>query len=144
MAKKLYVFSTLTAPQCYTNHTGGGNDLPIPLMVDGREGVLIHGGAGLIDANGIHTPRGVATEVTEAQVEYMRQNPIWQLHEKNGYVVVDSADAPDAEKAAADMASRDGSAPLVPEDLPDDEQPVVAGAPAAAQPANAKRVKRGG
>lgn len=113
---KLYVYSTLAASVAYTNHADGGADLPIPLPP-----VLIKGGAGVANEHLI-TPRGVATEITEQQAEYLRGNALFQLHEKNGYVQISTANT-DPEKAAADMEARDNSAPMVPPDLPEDMQP---------------------
>lgn len=121
MSKTLIVFSTLASSVAYTNHVQGGADLPIAL-----EPVTIQGGAGVANDR-IVTPRGVATRVTEAQVEYLRANPIFQLHEKNGFVMV-SENAADPDKAAADMTGRDNSAPVVPQDnIAGDAATVVGG-----------------
>lgn len=108
---KLYVYSTLSCDQNYTNHDTGGADLPVPLPP-----VFIKGGAGVANDRLI-TPRGVATEITEEQAEYLRANPMFQLHEKNGYVQI-SADNADPEKVAADMNRNDGSAPMTGADVP--------------------------
>jgi hypothetical protein len=109
MSKKLVVFSTLASDVAYTNHAKGGADLPVPLPP-----VTIKGGAGVANDR-IVTPRGVATYVTEEQVAYLRENEIFKLHEKNGFVMVSDTDA-DPDQAAADMTGRDNSAPLVPQD----------------------------
>ena len=121
MSKKLYVFSTLASDVAYTNHAQGGGDLPIDLPP-----VVIKGGAGVANER-IVTPRGVATEVTEEQVEYLRANQVFQLHEKNGFVMVSETNG-DPDKVAADMTGRDISAPVVPQDnLASDAQTVVGG-----------------
>lgn len=121
MSKKLYVFSTLASDVAYTNHAQGGGDLPIDLPP-----VVIKGGAGIANER-IVTPRGVATEVTEEQVEYLRANQVFQLHEKNGFVMVSETNG-DPDKVAADMTGRDISAPVVPQDnLASDAQTVVGG-----------------
>ena len=109
MSKKLFVFSTLASDVAYTNHAQGGADMPIDLPP-----VLIKGGAGVANDR-IVTPRGVATTVTEEQVEYLRANPVFQLHEKNGFVMVSESYA-DPDTVAADMTGRDNSAPVVPQD----------------------------
>ena len=80
MSKKLFIFCTLASDVAYTNHAQGGGDMPIELPP-----VVIKGGAGVANDR-IVTPRGVATEVTEEQVEYLRQNEIFKLHEKNGFI----------------------------------------------------------
>lgn len=109
MSKKLYIFSTLAASVAYTNYAAGGADLPVPMP-----SVLVHGGAGVANER-IVTPRGVVTEVTEDQLQYLRENKVFQLHEKNGFVMVSEANT-DPDKAAADMEGRDNSAPIVPQD----------------------------
>lgn len=131
---KLYVYSTLSSDMNYTNHAQGGADLPQALPP-----VFVKGGAGVANDRLI-TPRGVATEITEEQAEYLRANPLFQLHESNGYVQI-SADNVDPDKAAADMTGRDNSAPIVPQDLPADQQPTGEGVSDAA-PAAAPRKKR--
>lgn len=117
---KLYVYSTLAADVAYINHAQGGGDLPIELPP-----VLIKGGAGVANDRFI-TPRGVVTEITEEQGEYLRANVLFQLHEKNGFVEI-SGSYVDPEKAAADMTGRDNSAPIVPEGLSDSELPASVG-----------------
>lgn len=113
---KLYVYSTLSSDMNYTNHAQGGADLPQALPP-----VFVKGGAGVANDRLI-TPRGVATEITEEQAEYLRANVLFQLHEQNGFVQISDAKV-DADVAAADMQGRDQSAPIVPQDLPNDQQP---------------------
>lgn len=125
MSKKLFIFSTLASDVAYTNHAQGGADLPIELPP-----VLVKGGAGVMNDR-IVTPRGVATEVTEEQVEYLRANPVFLLHEKNGFVMVSDTYG-DPDSVAADMTGRDNSAPVVPQDLKDEEQPAAVGGDAPA------------
>lgn len=121
MSKTLIVFSTLASDVAYTNHVEGGADMPIALP-----SVTVKGGAGVANDRFV-TPRGVATTVTEEQAEYLRRNPIFQLHEKNGFVMISSTGG-DADKAAADMTGRDHSAPIVPQDkLAGDAETVVGG-----------------
>jgi hypothetical protein len=115
--KKLYVYSTLASDVLYQNHAPGGADLPIVVSE-----VLVKGGAGVANDRLI-TPRGVATEVTEQQAEALRANPVFVMHEKNGFVQISDSRV-DADIAAADMTGRDSSAPIVPEDLPPDSKPM--------------------
>lgn len=132
---KLYVYSTLSCDQNYTNHVTGGADIPQALPP-----VFIAGGAGVANARLI-TPRGVVTEITEEQAEYLRANPMFQLHEKNGYVQI-SADKVTPDKAAADMTGRDQSAPIVPQDMPADQQPTGDGVGGEAPAQQISRKKR--
>lgn len=132
---KLYVYSTLASDVRYQNVIPGGADLPIV-----ADDVLIRGGAGVANDR-LVTPRGVATPISEAEAEALRANPVFQMHEKNGFVQI-SGEAIDPDKAAADMTGRDTSAPLVPEDLPPDQAPMgmdSESAPSVGRPRGAKK-----
>lgn len=131
MGKKLYVYSTLSADVNYTEYAPGGGDIPVEV---GH--IMVRGGAGVANDR-LVTPRGVVTEVTEEQAEKLRQNKVFQMHEKNGFVQISEISV-DPEKAAADMEGRDGSAPVVPQDLPADLQPTT-GDPEDAPPARSRR-----
>lgn len=114
---KLYVYSTLASDVLYQNHAPGGADLPVVISE-----VMVKGGAGVANDR-LTTPRGVATEITEQQAEALRANPVFAMHEQNGFVQISDARV-DADVAAADMTGRDNSAPIVPEDLKPEERPV--------------------
>ena len=116
MSKTFYVYSTLAADTEYVTYREGGGDMPVP-----ESSVVIKGGAGVANDRFV-TPRGVVTSVTEEQLQKLQQNKVFQLHEKNGYVQYSEAIV-DPDKAAADMTGRDESAPVVPQDLREDEQP---------------------
>lgn len=131
---KLYVYSTLSSDVLYQNHAAGGADLPVVVAE-----VLVKGGAGVANDRLI-TPRGVVTEITEEQAEALRANPVFAMHEKNGFVQIGEAKV-DPDEAAADMTGRDQSAPLVPEDLPADSRP-MGSEDAPAEPAKATRAKK--
>lgn len=113
-----FVFSTLTSDQLYTEYLPSANDLPTP----GGQ-VLIRGGAGVMNDR-IVTPHGVMTQVDDSQMAILMNVPAFREHAQNGYIKVLESEA-DPDKVAADMASRDGSAPLVPQDLPEGQQPKV-------------------
>ncbi len=114
MAKKatLFVFSTLAASVTYPlyGEAAPGNIRPIV------DEVHVKGGAGVVArGEGILTPRGVVTGITEEQAKLLRENDVFMLHQKNGYVTI-SADELDGDAAAALLDGRDNSAPLVPQD----------------------------
>lgn len=115
-----YVFSTLTAPQIYTRTAmTDGNDLP---QTVGE--VFIAGGSNVPDKY-MRTPLGVATPVNDDEMAILNDNDVFKLHQKNGFITVRTADA-DPETVAADMETRDQSAPLVEQDfadLPEEQQP---------------------
>lgn len=110
------VFSTLATSQGYplypkiTKETPQGPIMPL-------EVVYIKGGAGIADKNLI-TPRGVATQVTDHQLEIMEQDEVFKLHVKNGFIKVEAKDRK-IEKAVYGMAPRDKSGPKLPEDYVD-------------------------
>lgn len=110
MSKKFYVYSTLTSGMDYTGYLPGGADLPTTEKV-----VHLNGGANLADKH-LVTPRGVVTLLDEAEVEFLRNHPVFQLHQKNGFVTIEAKQA-EPEVVAANMTGRDKSAPLVDQDF---------------------------
>ena len=98
----------------------GNSDLPVP-----TNKVLIKGGANIADKNLI-TPRGVVTKVNDAEMTLLQENPIFQLHKKNGFVSIQEKHT-EIEVVVADMQGRDNSAPLVEEDFTDKDgaKPIV-------------------
>jgi hypothetical protein len=118
MTKKYYIYSTLTDAMNYTTYRPGGADIP---LVEGN--VTIQGGANIPDKF-LRTPQGVVTPVTEAELELLKANQVFQLHEKNGFIKI-SEKKVDPEVAAADMEGRDKSAPLVDADFTETEVPVT-------------------
>lgn len=112
----LYVYSTLSCDVTYQNHVSGANDMPVVVAE-----VRVMGGAGVANDRLI-TPQGVATSITEQDAEALRNNPVFRLHEENGFVRIEAKKI-DIEKVVADMTARDESAPLISEDLPPDMQP---------------------
>ncbi len=108
----MYIYSTLTAPVCYTTEAGD---------------IVIAGGANVPDQN-LLTPYGKVTKVTDEQYEALKKHYLFQLHEENGYIRADKNKV-DADKAASDMNGRDASAPDTEESLltGDDEVAEVKG-----------------
>lgn len=105
-----HIYSTLTCDQRYTGYAKGGADLPVVAWE-----VLIKGGSNVADKRLI-TPIGVRTEVTDEQLAQLLENPVFKLHVNNGFITVEDVKE-DPEKVAADMATKDDSAPLTPEDI---------------------------
>lgn len=110
-----YVFSTLTAAQVYTRTATGSNDMPKTIA-----SVRIEGGSNVPDKNLI-TPFGVMTEVDDDQMTVLRENKVFLLHEANGFIKVEKK-AASPEKVAANMKTRDDSAPLVEQDFTDEDK----------------------
>lgn len=111
MADKKYVFSTLASTVDYPAYSTGGGDLQTA-----DSATTIFGGANIPDKY-MRTPEGaVVTPVTGDQLDALLQNPVFQLHMKNGFITVHDKNI-DPEKAAANMEGRDQSAPLVEQDF---------------------------
>lgn len=106
----VYIFSTLTASNTYVKYTTGGGDLPVT-----ERSVTIAGGSNLPNKHML-TSIGVMTEVSDEDYAWLQNDEIFKLHMKNGYLTVRDKPAA-AEKVAADMDTRDQSAPLVDADF---------------------------
>lgn len=115
---KIYVYSTLTADQIYTDYRANPNGIP-----QAESKILIKGGANLMTKH-LVTPHGVVTEVTAEELAVLRKNEVFKLHEQNGFLTISESKG-DADEVAADMTTRDQSAPIV---LQDEIIPEPAGA----------------
>ena len=73
--------------------------------------MLVNGGAGMaqIGANGkTIIPDGVLTEVSSEDAEFLAQHPLFQDHQKRGFVkIINITEDPD--KVAQSMQKNDGS-----------------------------------
>ena len=111
-----YVTSTLSNSVRFTNWTRP-TDQHMPPEVIGKP-VLIKGGANLATdphtERGRFTPRGISTEVSDEQLEYLMANNHFKNFMKNGLIEVVSES--DAEKVSKDMEAKDKAAPLTDDD----------------------------
>jgi hypothetical protein len=102
-----FVCSTATNSAYYCEYAKGGADVPVL-----KKKVLIKGGAN-IGGKSLVTPRGVVTEVTQEDLDFLLKNDAFNRHVKNGFLtVVEQKKQPEAEKVAKDMQPADASAPL--------------------------------
>lgn len=129
MAKLLCVFSTMSASVRYVDwKPGAGDGAP----AQEGESVIVKGGAGVADKN-IVTLRGIPTMVTEAQAAMLRANPVFKLHQSNGFVSLEEVPAPPSQETVegkvAKLEGRDGSAPLVDQDFAPGLVPTTGAAP---------------
>ncbi len=106
---KIYVYSTLTSGQSYTIYAPEHNGVPRIL-----ETISINGGANLASKQLI-TPLGVRTEITEEQLEKLKENRLFKMHVEGGFIKTMKIKT-DPEKVVPDLESRDRSAPIVPQD----------------------------
>lgn len=107
---KVFIYSTLSAAVVYRSFKQTGGDVPVA-----GDGIRIEGGAG-VQGSDFVTPMGVATQVTSEQLEILRSDPVFLLHEKNGFITVSDHQV-DPEVAASDMESRDASAQVTEQDV---------------------------
>lgn len=117
-----YVYSTATCSGCYPIYEETGNkDLSvIKKRPDGTPiSILIHGGHGVADKF-MYTPRGVATKVSDEDMEILLAHPMFLKHMKAGYMSYEKKNV-DPEKKAASMKEKDGSYPLTPSDFEESE-----------------------
>lgn len=113
-----FVFSTLTAPQAYTLFEDGVREVNL-----GERICVIKGGAGVANRN-LVTPRGVATEVTDRQLELLNKCPSYLRHKAAGFIREESREIK-IETAVSNMNERDESSPKTPEDYAEGDAPVV-------------------
>jgi len=107
-----YVYSTLGQDMLYTNFVQGGNDLKQPIAE-----VLIRGGAHVMNNKTLITPLGTRTEITDAQHEVLKKNVIFQMHVKNGYIVVQDNKQKIEKVVKGHMEGKDKSAQMTAEDF---------------------------
>ncbi len=111
-----YVYSTGTcsAYYCLYDNNIGGNVAVL------KKKVLIHGGHGVasdkIASHMIHTPKGVVTNVSDEDFNFLLENKSFQRHIKSGFITHDPKKIK-AEKMAVNMTEKDKSAPLTPKDF---------------------------
>ncbi len=106
---KIYIYSTLTSDQVYANYRSSANGVPLA-----ESKIAINGGANLMTKH-LVTPHGVVTEVTAEELAELRKNEVFKLHLANGFLTISEAKG-DADDVAADMTTRDQSAPIVEQD----------------------------
>lgn len=99
---KVYIYSTLTGDQLYSTKAGD---------------VLVNGGANLATRRTLDTPRGVVTEITEAQYEALKSDSLsFAKHIENGFVTADTKKA-EANEVAKGLEPKDKSAQKTEKDL---------------------------
>lgn len=112
-----YVYSTATNSGTYVEYEeNSSNELSIPKKWPNGQPmkVTIRGGHGLADKY-LFTPKGVVTQVSDEEMELLLRNPAFKRHIDRGFMTYDKKKI-DPAKKAANMAQKDGSAPLTPAD----------------------------
>lgn len=116
----IWIYSTLTNGVTIAEYStvtpGAGNDIPRVIKK-----VSLNGGAGVASKRLI-TELGVSTLVTQAELDFLEANAMFQHFVKDGFIKVVKAKgnrAPEVESIVGDMEQRDKSSPLVPNDFDD-------------------------
>lgn len=116
-----YVYSTATCSGTYVEYEkNSSNELSIKKKWPNGQPmqVTIQGGHGVAQASSsshIFTPKGVVTQVTDDEMEWLLTNPAFKRHMDRGFISYDKKRV-DPEKKAKDMAQKDGCAPITPSD----------------------------
>jgi hypothetical protein len=109
-----FVYSTATNATTYATYHENPGSVGLNRI---KRSVTIAGGSNVAAKRTLYTPIGVGTEVSQDDLDFLLTVPAFQRHIARGFVKVSKDTRDNAEVAAADMNSRDGSAPLVPGDF---------------------------
>lgn len=102
-----YIYSTLTNDQSYDIYDVSPSGVQVLVA-----SVKVSGGHGRIN-NHFVTPRGVVTQVTDAELKLLKKCDVFNTHVKNGFIVIDNSKR-DAEAVASEMEVADKSAQATP------------------------------
>jgi hypothetical protein len=108
----MFVYSTLTNALQISEYVTNGGGVPTK-----KRSVMINGGSNIATKHLI-TPQGVVTDLSDSDYEFVKDTQIFKRMLSRGFIKVDSKKV-DVEKVAADMESRDESAPFTPQDYQD-------------------------
>jgi len=115
------IVSTMTDSVKYQEFKKGADG---QLAVDG-DGILIpgrHAGKREVGITSVIIPNGVATEVSNAQLEQLKNNAVFQIHEKNGFIAVEKKTLSAFNKSRLEEkppndSKKDAAAQITPEDM---------------------------
>jgi hypothetical protein len=104
-----YVYSTLAAPQEYTEWQRKEDGKNVELR-----SVHIEGGHGIMNRNFL-TPQGVATQVSADDLTFLNGIHAFNEHVRLGFIAIEGKKSEES-KVVRDMTPRDGSAQITPDD----------------------------
>ncbi len=113
-----YVYSTATCAGTYVEYQKSppiSENKSSPGYNRALRKVTINGGHGVATKH-LFTPKGVVTQVSDDDLEFLLKNSSFQRHVAAGFLTYDKKKV-EPEKKVQNMALKDGSAPLTPEDF---------------------------
>ena len=108
-----YIFSTMTCGNTFAVFAPKTDPKALSRIV---KKIHINGGHGMKNPNGLDTPKGVATKVTDEELQLLEGMLGFRQQVEAGFLVVDKKNS-DPEKKAASMNPKDASSPLTPKDF---------------------------
>jgi len=113
-----FIYSTMTCGNTFPVYAPKTDPNALSRVIRKIE---IKGGHGIKNPQGMDTPRGVVTKVTDEELELLEGMLAFRQQVEAGYIVVDKK-LGDVEKKAASMSAKDNSAPLTPKDFEKNEE----------------------
>jgi rRNA maturation endonuclease Nob1 len=107
----VYLYSTMSADNCYANH----EELPNGLHVK-KEKLLVAGKANVSDPKTLLTPTGMMTTVDEAEFKKFENNSMMKRHIEGGFIKVVKSKQ-EVETVVKDMTKKDKSAQKTADDF---------------------------
>lgn len=109
----MYVISTLSTSVVYCKYDNKRKDMNILL-----ESVEIKGGSGVADKKTLECYNGgKITPITEQQYSWLKDDPLFKLHESKGYIRVEKSKMSAENKAEREAEVKDKSAQLTVKDF---------------------------
>ena len=97
-----YVTSTMSASVKYAVYGTSAGGLPVV-----SKEIEVKGGTGVTN-KALVMPEGVVTKVTDEELSLLKANPVFQMHQKAGYVKISALSTPNTKN----LEEKDSSAQL--------------------------------
>lgn len=117
----MYVISTMACSVVYCQYDTSRKDINIL-----KDSVEIVGKTGVVNKRTLECPNGgTITPITEQQYAWLKENPLFKQHEKNGFIRVEKSRSVAESKAEKEAEVKDKSAQLTSDDFKEQgiEQP---------------------
>lgn len=101
----IYIYSTMSADVAYVGFMSSPAGIKTP-----AKRIIIAGKANVADKR-LETPKGKVTEVSDEDYAVLQEIPLFQLHQKNGFIKIESRKREVEKVVTADMEAKDKSAP---------------------------------